>query len=302
MKKFLIIAWGLFVSLMMWSCKGQTTGDKSADGKDSVAATENPLKVGMPDMVKFVRVVADEGTPVLMEPKENSPWRVLWMEDIESDMADFVYMWSDTDVPEGYNCDAAPAYAGDVLAVLGEEGDFYRVSTRNKYNYHDYGYVKKADVEDVEAEPMNIDDLLEEAMEFIHIRVVKEGKYKGLVLRSVRDELEGDRYEVGVMLDNVLAFPENNSFFIDYDPNVKELTFMADVPNNDSPNYFTYPKSMAYIGEEGDMEGFDPNKLTDEQIERIVKDVTEEKSEYVMYEFVIPMTEGGVRAFWLKSK
>ena len=301
MKKFLIIAWGLFVSLMMWSCKGQTTGDKGADGADSVAATENPLKVGMPDMVKFVRVVAEEGTPVRMEANENSPWRVIWMEDLESDMADIVYMWSDTDVPEGYNCDAAPAYAGDVLAVVGEEGDFYKVSIHNKYNCHDYGYVKKADVEDVEAEKANIDDLMEE-MEYIHVRVIKDGKYKGLVLRSFMDELEGDRFEVGVMLDNVLAFPEENSFMIAYDPDVKELTFMADVPNNNSPNYFTFPKSMAFMSEEGYPEGFDPEKLTDEQIDRIVKDAMKAESEFVMYEFVIPMTEGGMRAFWLKSK
>ena len=35
---------------------------------------------------------------------------------------------------------------------------------------------------------------------------------------------------------------------------------------------------------------------------RIVKDAMKAESEFVMYEFVIPMTEGGMRAFWLKSK
>lgn len=301
MKNFSFIALGLFVSLMMWNCKGQTTGDNSTDGTDSVVATENPLKVGMPDMVKFVRVVADESTEVHMEADEESPWRVLWMEDLESDMADIVYMWSNEDVPDGYRCDEAPAYAGDVLAVVGEEGDFYKVSIRNELSMLNFGYVKKADVEDVEAEPMNLDDLLEE-IEYIHIRVVKDGKYKGLVLRSIMDELQGDKFEVGVLLNNVLAFPEENSFFIEYDPDVKELTFAADVPNNNTPNYFTFPKSMAFIGENGYPEGFDPNKLTDEQIDRIVKDVMKAESEFVKYEFVIPMTEGGVRTFWLKSK
>ncbi|MBO7582082.1 MAG: hypothetical protein J6T38_11270 [Bacteroidaceae bacterium] len=301
MKNFSFIVLGLFVSLMMWNCKGQATGDNNSDGADSVVATENPLKVGMPDMVKFVRVVADESTEVFMEPDAESPWRVLWMEDLESDMADIVYMWSNEDVPDDYRCDEAPAYAGDVLAVVGEEGDFYKVSIRNDLSMLNYGYVKKADVEDVEAEPMNLDDLLE-GIEYIHIRVVKDGKYKGLVLRSIMDELQGDKFEVGVLLDNVLAFPEENSFFIEYDPNVKELTFAADVPNNNTPNYFTFPKSMAFIGENGYPEGFDPNKLTDEQIDRIVKDMMKAESEFVKYEFVIPMTEGGVRTFWLKSK
>ena len=298
MKKIALFVLGCCASLILWSCKGLPTVG-NASGEDS-ALTENPLKVGMPDMVKFVRVVADEGTEVFMQADEESPWRVLWMEDMESDMADIVYMWSNEDVPDDYRCDEAPAYAGDVLAVVGEEGDFYKVSIRNEYSMHDFGYVKKADVEDVEAEPMDLDDLLED-IEYIHIRVMKDGKYKGLVLRSIMDELNGEKFEVGVLLDNVLAFPEENAALIDYDPNVKELTFAADVPNNNSPAYFMYPKSMAYQPEEG-YPGFNPDKLTDEQIDRIVNDMQKAESEFVKYEFVIPMTEGGVRTFWLKSK
>ena len=299
MKKIALFVLGCCASLMMWNCKGLPTVG-NASGEDSALA-ENPLKVGMPDMVKFVRVVAEEGTEVYMQADKESPWRVLWMEDLESDMADIVYMWSNEDVPDDYRCDEAPAYAGDVLAVVGEEGDFYKVSIRNDWSMLDFGYVKKADVEDVEAEPMDLDDLLEE-IEYIHIRVMKDGKYKGLVLRSIMDELEGEKFEVGVMLDNVLAFPEENAAFIDYDPTVKELTFAADVPNHNSPAYFMYPKSMAYMSEDGYPEGFNLDKLTDEQIDRIVKDMLRVESEFVKYEFVIPMTEGGVRTFWLKSK
>ena len=299
MKKIAFFVMGLCVSLLLWNCKGQTTNGTS-EGEDSVVVTKNPLGVGMPDMVKFVRVVADEGTQVFMEADEESPWRVIWMEDLESDMADIVYMWSNQDVPDGYSCDEAPAYAGDVLAVVGEEGDFYKVSVRNELSMIDFGYVKKADVVDVEAEPLDLDDLLAE-IEYIRIRVVKDGKYKGLVLRSIADELQGEKFEVGVLLDNVLAFPEENSAFINYNPDLKELTFAEDIPNYNSPAIFEYPKSMA-VQSEGYMEQLDPNKLTDEQIDRIVKTMQKAESEFVKYEFVIPMTESGIRTFWLKSK
>ena len=303
MKKMMLLAMGLCVSLLLWNCKGQTTTGTSEE-EDSVQV-DNPLKVAKPTVVKFVRVVADESTEVFMEADAESPWRVIWMEeDSESDMMDVVEKWSNEDVPDGYSCDEAPAYAGTVLAVLGEEGDFYKVSIRNELCFMEAGYVKKADVADVEPEKLTDEEMeeLEGDMDWIHLRMVKEGKYKGLVLRCILDELKGECFDVGVMLDGVLAFPEENSVFIDYSPDVQELTFMGSVQDGQLPFYFQYPKSMARWSEDDYPQGFDLDKLTDEQIERIVQDMLKQESEYVKYDFLIPMTEGGVMTFWLKSK
>lgn len=302
MKKIAFLVMGICASLMMWNCKGGTSGEQGQNDGDS-AAMENPLKVGMPAVEKFVRVTADEGAEVFEYADAESPWRVTWMEDIESDMADILEKWSNEDVPDGYLCDETPAYAGEVLAVMGEEGDFYKVSIKNRYCEMESGYVKKSEVEDVEPEKVT-DEVLKELNEtgWIHLRVVKEGKYKGLVLRATMDELEGESFEVGVMLDGVLAFPERNFEYIDYNPEAKELTFNESPDAGGYPTYFEYPKSMTHLGGYDSSLGFNPDKLTDEQIERIVQDMLKRKSEYVKYDYVIPMTEGGLRTFWLKSK
>ena len=98
----------------------------------------------------------------------------------------------------------------------------------------------------------------------IHVRVIKEGKYKGLVLRVIEDDLEGNKFEVGVMTDDYLAFPEKGPLLTE--------------------------------------ESIDVDLLSDERIDEIVRNLKKQKQEYVKYDFVIPMTEGGFRTFWLKNK
>ncbi|MBO4673822.1 MAG: hypothetical protein J5616_05695 [Bacteroidaceae bacterium] len=301
MKKISIFVMVMFASLIMWNCKGGTSdGSDQAEGDSAVA--ENPLHIGMPVMEKFVRVTSEENTKMYKSPSVDSPWRVTWVEDIESDMADIVEKWSDEKLPSGYFCDDSPAYSGDVLAVLGEEGDFYKVGIRNDRTDMEFGYVKKADVEDVKPEKVT-DDVLNEMIDmfdWVKVRIIEKGKYKGLALRSTFDELMGEHFDVGVMLDGVLAFPENNSFFIEYDPNVQELTFVKPEPG-EFPYYFKYPKSMSIWNDEFNYSnGFNPDMLSDEQIEKIMGDL--EKSEFVKYDFVIPNTEGGLMTFWLRSK
>lgn len=302
MKKIAFFVMGMCASLMMWNCKGGTSNEQGLQDGDSVT-TENLLKVGESTIVKFVRVVNDNGTRVFSKADEGSPWRVTWIEDLESDMADIQERWSNEKVPEDYLCNEDVACAGDVLAVLGEEGDFYKVTIRNEYSDMEFGFVKKDDCVDVEPEKLTVAALKELTQEYnwIHVRVITEGQYKGLVLLANLDELKGERFEVGVMMDGYMAFPEMSGDFIDYSSEVNELTFSEVPETGGCPTYFVYPKSMAHLSEYDYSEGFDPDKLTDEQIGRILKDMQKRKSEYVKYEYLIPMTEGGVRAYWVKN-
>lgn len=309
MKKFACFVMIMCASLLMWNCNGGKDGTKvgTAQTEDGSATVENPLKVGMPAVEKFVRILTDEGTKVFREADTKSPWRVTWIENLESDMAVIVDRWSNDDVPEEYDfsIEDALACAGDVLAVLGEEGDFYKVSIYNERCNMEYGYVKKENTTEVTPEALTAEDVekFANAYDWIHVRILKDGKYKGLVLRSVMDELRGESFEVGVMLDGCLAFPELNSDLIDYSSNVDELTFMEGKQEEDQPLlYFKYPKSMAFMTEYDYLQGFNPEKLTDEQIDKIVQDMLQRKSELVKYEFLIPMTEDGIRTYWMRSK
>lgn len=304
MKKLALYALGLCVSLMFMNCKGQASGGNSDGGAvgDSVQAG-NILNVGEPTVEKFVRVVK-ENSEIFRYADPESPWLVTWMEDLESDMAIIVDKWSNEDVPDGYSCDESFAYPGQVFAVLGEEGDFYKVSIYNDNCDIESGFVKKADVEDVEPETATADALeeIDSEIEGMDMKIFKEGKYKGLVLRVLQDELHGITLEVGVLMNGCLAFPELNRGEIFCDRNVKELTFMGKAKEGELQYYFKYPKSMACWPEQDFMEGFDFDKLTDEQIGKIVQDMKERKSEFVKYDYLIPGAEGGLLSFWMKNK
>ena len=57
-----------------------------------------------------------------------------WNENVESDMADVQHRWDDEPKP-GANYEANPEqlYIFNLLPVLGEEGDFYKVGIYNKH-------------------------------------------------------------------------------------------------------------------------------------------------------------------------
>ena len=159
-------------------------------------------------------------------------------------------------------------------------------------------------LEDVEPETATADALeeIDSEIEGMDMKIFKEGKYKGLVLRVLQDELHGITLEVGVLMNGCLAFPELNRGEIFCDRNVKELTFMGKAKEGELQYYFKYPKSMACWPEQDFMEGFDFDKLTDEQIGKIVQDMKERKSEFVKYDYLIPGAEGGLLSFWMKNK
>ena len=305
MKNLAFYALGLCASLMFLNCKGQHAGSGTTDeGTGDSAQVENVLKVGLPPVEKFVIVANEEGAEVFRYADVESPWRVTWTEDIESDMGEIVVKWSNEDVPDNYYCEETTAWTGEVLAVLGEEGDFWKVSILQENCEYEYGYVKKSDVED--AEPSSItEDILKELenMEWgDHYRILKDGKYKGIVLNSVVDELEGESLEVGVMLNGVMAFPTLNKFFLECHMEATEPTITEPDQEALFTGFIYYPQSMSNNPEDVLSAGLNLNKLTDEQIEKIVQMVLQKKSEYVKYEYLFPASIGDIHTFWIKSK
>ena len=305
MKKVAFYVLGLCASLILCNCKGQNAGGNSGDRAvgDSVQV-ENPLNVGMPQVEKFVIVTNEENTEVFKYADEESPWRNRWWEECECDNPDVAVKWSNENVPDNYTCEKYDAMFGTALAVLGEEGDFYKVGIMQEDSEYEYGFVKKSDVEDAKPAPITEGMLAEmEEMEWGgHYRILKDGKYKGLVLYSQVDELEGESLEVGVMMNGMMAFPTLNTFILECNPNAQEAT----ITEPDQEAFFTgfiyYPKSMSNNPDDEWMSWLDLNALTDEQIEKIVQMVQQKKSEYVKYEYVFPASVGDIHTFWLKCK
>lgn len=299
MKKSMFFVLGLCVPLMLCNCT-----NKSAESSEEESS--NVLGVTVPKVEKFVVITADE-TPVFKAADENSPYLVNCMEDIESDMADFQVQWSDEKVPKGYTSSSAGGYASNVYAVLGEEGDFYKVSIVDKNPEWgcdiEAGYIRKVDTEDMTPEPVTV-ELIETPVEWEWYPTVikKDGKYKNLVMSVEVNELWGtETLEIGVLTDGVIVVPEGNIAQLGgCSDQAQDLDF--DVKDNVGDLLFCYPKSLAKLSEEGEAMCLDPAKLTDEQIDQILGKMALRKSEYVKCEYFFPMTDGKYNSFWLKCE
>ena len=300
MKKLAIILLGCCVSLMLWNCKG-----KSSDGSSDVdnALAERMGLKEVPKVEKFVVVTADQ-TPVLREPAKGSAILVNCMEDMESDMADSRVQWSDEKVPRGYSNNDWDRYAGTVLAVLGEEGDYYKVSVKDReWCDIESGYVLKSDTEEMKPEAVTAEWIEESAEQtWMPTVVKKEGKYKGLVIRVEVNELWGEEtLWVGVLKDGVIYYPDGFVGLIADCDTADELVFRPAGYVDDINLQLQYPKSVSKLNEFGEVMSLDPAKLTDEQIEQILEELGKRPTEYIGCEYSFPMTEGQTALFWLKK-
>ncbi|MBP3213549.1 MAG: hypothetical protein J6M19_01725 [Bacteroidaceae bacterium] len=295
MKKLSFLLLGMFIPLLCANCKGTSTSN--------VEETDNLLHVNAPTVQKFVAVSVDDA-PIYKEPDTSSPTRVWWIEDIESDMADRLYEWSDVPVKSGYVSYPENAYAGMAFAVLGEEGDFYKVGLLGLYSDQEYGYILKSSASEVSTEPLTAEwfkQWFEEAegeMGLNVTRVVEEGKYKGLVLTSGGDELDGPNLQVGVMMDGYVGYPCNYTLSCELNLEEKELKI------DDTTEFvrLIFPESMGCMDADGFLMKLDPNKLSEEQIGMIVDYVKKQAPDLVRYDYKFPMLEGFARSFYFKNK
>lgn len=281
MKKVSYFLSGMLIPLLFANCTGKSSQEEA----------ENLLHVKLPQMEKFVVITAEEA-PIYKEADTNSPTLLMCVEDCECDMPEVSVQWSDQQVPQGFSNDSRALFAGQPAAVVGEEGDFYRITTLDDYSDVETGYILKSATEDIKPEPVTAE--LAETEEWAPTLVVKEGKYKNLVLRTIPDELNGERMEVGVLVDGVLAFPCNYVFDIWMDNNVEGMKI-------DEMFSFRYSEDMVCKNSDGYMIGFDPKKLSEEQIGQIFEYVTKTEVEQVKYEYNFPMLEGTTFAFWFKT-
>ena len=288
-RKGLLMTLGIVVSLMFWNC-------------ESNAKSDNVLGVKVPKIEKFVRVTAEEGADVFKSADAASPWRVIWLgEDEEDGRVQEDVTWSDKKVPKEYTVEKAAEYPGDCLPLLGEEGDFWKV-----HIYKDYapslevGYIRKSDAEVVPFEPITA-DMIQNQGKLSPTILKTEGKYAGLVMDIGSDEAWGEEWiDVGVLVDGMIVSPETSMVSLMRDDEVKEIEFVYD--KHEDVVRMRYPESMMTEDSEGLGQWFDPAKLTDTQIEQMLKALGQKKkTDRVRCECLIPMGDGSRQIFHLKN-
>jgi hypothetical protein len=302
MKNRFFVLLGVLIPMLTANCSDKKTVEK-AETTEATAKTESVINVSKPPFQKFVVVTVEdeaEGTPLLKEPKNDSPSMQRWLEsDCESDFCEEKYQWSDQSRPQGFDLGTdAIAGPGRVFPLLGEEGDYYKVSTLGKWCDIESAYILKSDVGEIEMKPITADMLEGDGEESsLTYRVMKDGKYKDIVIGYEYDELNGETLQVGLLRDGALVTPV--TYMIDSQLN----TELNDIEITESDGTFSlkYGQSLSVVtDEETNSRQLDIKKLSNKQIEKIIDTVTKKKPEYVECMYHFPAM--GVRMFYYKTK
>lgn len=299
MKNGMYVLLGMMFMVMTVNCSNKKSAEKAVEATEVAADSGNVLKVRAPPFTKFVVVTVEEAG-LFKEADENSPALVSWYEsDCESDFCETIYQWSDQPGKEGFELNTDNmTYEGSVFPVLGEEGDFYRVCVYNRWCDIESAYIPKASVADIEAVPINAETFKEKNEGFyFESRVVNDGKYKGVVISGQYSELSGETLNVGVLADGALAIPLIYQIDASLNNDLKEDFVIRDENGSFNINYSD--KLKATEGEDGTFR-IDLNKLTDEQIAKLVEEVTKKKPEFVEYMYLFPAK--GPELFYYRTK
>ncbi len=307
-KTISVILLCLLISTLTANCKNKNTGER----KESAVNTESVINVSSPPFKKFV-VVTKEDEGLYKEADTNSPTLTRYIEsDCESDLCTNIYQWSDQPAKSGFEISTdIMTWEGRVFPVLGEEGDFYKVNTLSQWCEIESAYIPKASVGDIEYTPIKA-DMLEAEDNYFKCRVMKDEKYKDIVLIYDYDELEGEALKVGILKDGAMATPVDYNFICNLDIEQKEDIYIDDtkgfqITTDDNVNdtvkvlYLNYNKSMATTvdGDENFYQ-LDLKKLNAEHIAKIVDTVTKRKPEYVICMYYFPTKEP--ESFYYKTK
>lgn len=279
-------------------------GEVNAQSVVMSSESKNVLGVKVPKIESFVLVTNEEGADIYKSASAESPWRVIWLKnDEEEGEVQVDVTWSDKKAPSKYTVEHAVEYEGECLLLLGEEGDFWKVNIYKDYAPSlEVGYIKKSDAERVPFEPLTADMIKAPNDEKLSPTIVKtEGKFAGLVMDIGSDEEWGEEWiDVGVLVDGMIVSTETNKVTLRRDDEVKNLEFVMDKESGGV--LLCYPESMMTLdGEETFGTWFDPAKLTDEQIDQMLKVLgKQKKSGRVRCECRIPQGDGSRQIFYLK--
>ena len=286
MKNRLFLLLGVLIPMLTANCSDKKSAEKTEAAETTgVAAGAIILdKISIPAFDRFVEVTA-EGTNLYKKADTNSPTLVLWEEDCmegERDDDSSVFLWSDQPGKDGYDKNTNIAYKGIIFPVLDEEGDFYKV----KVSYNGNAYIQKSNVKDIKSAPVTVDMIYgPDWYRGTHRLVIKDGKYKNIVLFTLGGErtLTGEELNVGILLDGVVAMPDNYHIDCRHKEEQKEPLIFKEEDGN---IFIDYNDSMAKEYE------LDLKKLSDDDIAKIVETVNKKEPGSTEYIYYFPKSEG----------
>lgn len=289
-----IVLGGMLIPTLAANGK-EKTDVEIADEAETTPKTESVIEVASLPFQKYV-IVTTEESGLYKKADTNSPCLVRWIDsDCESDFCESFYQWSDQPGKPGFDLSTEIiACEGRILPVLGEEGNFYKVYTLNEWCDIESAYIRKDCVGDIESSPIK-PDMLEAEDNYFKCRMMKDDKYKNIVLIDEYDELNGESLRVGVLKDGAVATPI--AYYID---TYMEIEQNEDIIVKETEGRFVveYNKNLAV-----ESDGFtqlDLKRLSEEQMAKIVDMVTGKKPEYVNY--MVHFPANGLETICYKAK
>ena len=239
------------------------------------------MNVEEPQWSKFVVANADNVT-LYKEADNNSPKLRYATENMESDMVQMMFCWSDEKEKRGFTVSDYSFSKDDVSPVLEETEGWYKVQMNDYQAGRIEAWVEKYQCREVKPEPITKDVLDRFGQTgWNRYHLVTEGKLKDLVVHSEFQEMDGYNFEMGVLVNGCLICPQ-------------QLTVCLLEQQGDASYQFG-KEEIGYVlrfaeeqkMKENDMSFFDPQKLTTEQIQTVYDAITYEKpiEETVYYYF-----------------
>lgn len=284
-KNRFIVLLGVLIPMLTANCIDKKSAEKT-ETTEVAAKTESVIKVNIPTFNKFVEVTAEDAS-LYKTADTGSPTLVRWDEDClegERDEDSSIYLWSDQPGIPDYEKSTDIAYKECIFPVVGEEGDFYKAYIGE--DKIESAYILKSNVKEIKSEPVTTDMIYgPNWFRGDNQMVVKDGKYKDIVLFTLGGErtLTGEQLNVGILLNGIVAMPEN--YYIDcrHQEDQKEPIVFKEEDGN---IFIDYNDSLV------DKYELDPKKLSEENIAKIIETVNKKKPERTEYIYYFPTSEG----------
>lgn len=266
----------MMLTIGMAGCQSKQTANESDEEEESQV-----FDVEIPECETFVVANADE-EPVYRTASAESPQLMVAIEDAESDMVDMMFRWSDEEKPEGYNQYPFQLMKEEVVPVVAEEGDWYRVRVGSDLTGTTEAYIEKSRCHEVKPEPITTKVLKRIGKGTTRKdKVITEGELKGLCATVKMGWMDEPEFSLGELRDGVLLYPETEIVYAQYVYGTKEV------------NFEQYEQSfVVQFGEKhsnDQLEGnLDVDCLSDELMEDLLEAVRKDNPQYVKVYYYFP--------------
>ncbi len=200
-KKPLTYAGAAIAALLVgWGAYSLLAGNKG--GNDLMPVEE-------PKWEKFV-VCTENGVALFKEANADSPQLAVMMEDIESDMVERYFKWSDMPDKKGYTSFPWRLNEDVIVPVIAEEGDWYKIQVSDNEIGIQECYVIKSMCREVKPEPITA-ELLQKMTTYdwgtATFGLQTEGKMKNICFISVQSDMYGESLNTAVLYKGMLINP-----------------------------------------------------------------------------------------------